>query len=719
MLKINDDDILVNTVKYLQSYNSELSVPFTGKKFFEKALPKLSKETGRIYPYQVNIARKVSELLKCNLDPVKVIDIEEPIQGPLGEMWFGDSSSGVRLLAGYKNGDSRYVCDQELGDAEVHGFLAGSTGQGKSVTLNAFIYGICYMYAPWEVSLTLCDPKIVEFKTIALSYPMPQVTTVAATGDADYLISVLGRKVKEMNERNDMFTAVGKHLGCGPIKNIKAFRDRTGLVIPQELIIIDEVQTMIKDAGKKASVIQSQLDSFARLGRSTGFHLLLASQEVGSEISSATLGNIKLRMAMGCFSNVSQKILGNDGAAYNMGKKGYMLLNKDPAVDDNKSLNVLYRVPFCDGDADAIADAAIGKGKELGVNPIMNFYDENDTVDENSYPEYLSKFLLNKNKIYLGEASKVSDDPERCLKIEFTGKGLETIGVYCNSDYNLIRNIIMLQNNIRATGNATNLVLCTHSVIEDEIHVSSFASPNFYFSASQYENNNFFSITQQLVYKRKMMLAADDDIFRGFKTRDEVSDECFDKFLGKGCEFDTPLNRERFAKYWALLRADAQIRAGLKISTRSSSEEPDVFVPVIKTVFQMCKSYGVLDIRVTLDKMPIIYAWAIGLDYIVGIGRSNKSKFCEELGSTMTDSSTVNIRYLVFSTSFVDMKSISEAVRWFILDGLSQSQITQIKCDSYPDTVRPCLSVLYDTNLKTDGCSKFKKMLRAGEILSA
>ncbi len=44
--------------------------------------------------------------------------------------------------------DSRFIGDYRIGDTNPHGILAGSTGQGKSVTLNAYIYGMCYMYAP-------------------------------------------------------------------------------------------------------------------------------------------------------------------------------------------------------------------------------------------------------------------------------------------------------------------------------------------------------------------------------------------------------------------------------------------------------------------------------------------------------------------------------------------------------------------------------------------
>ena len=57
MFKVSDDDILMSTNNYSSFYRAEINIPFTEKKFLDKALPKLSKEVGRKYPYQVRIPK--------------------------------------------------------------------------------------------------------------------------------------------------------------------------------------------------------------------------------------------------------------------------------------------------------------------------------------------------------------------------------------------------------------------------------------------------------------------------------------------------------------------------------------------------------------------------------------------------------------------------------------------------------------------------------------
>ena len=321
MIKVMEEDLQENHINYLQAYITSSSATFLEDGFIRKSFPKLEKMYNRVYPYDVKIPKSIVKLREGDFTPAKIIRITEPIKGSFSNIWFGDASDGVFLRCGYRDGDSRYICNQKLDDSDIHMVLGGSTGQGKSVTLNSIIYGMCLEYAPWEITLTLCDAKIVEFKSYALQTPMPHIKNIAATGDADYLISVLQNLDKEMMILNSAFTKAG-------VKNIKDFRKQTGLCLPQNIIVMDEFQTMFKFAGKKASLIEKILDDFARLGRNTGYHLLLASQEIGSEITPQTLGNIKVRAAVGCAAAVSEKILGNDAAKNNFGKKGRLLFNQ-------------------------------------------------------------------------------------------------------------------------------------------------------------------------------------------------------------------------------------------------------------------------------------------------------------------------------------------------------------------------------------------------------
>lgn len=715
MFKVSDDDILMSTNNYSSFYRAEINIPFTEKKFLDKALPKLSKEVGRKYPYQVRIPKSIRELTEGDLEPARIIEIEKPMIGEFGEMWFGDATTGIRLLAGYKNGDSRYICTNELGDKDIHGLLAGSTGQGKSVTLNAFIYGMCYLYAPWELNLTLCDAKIVEFKTIAVNNPMPQITAVAATEDADYLISVLDTKQKEMMAVNKMYSAVGNVIGKD-VRNIADFRKSTGMVLPQNVIIIDEFQTMFKGAPKKVNQIIEILDSFARLGRNTGYHLLMASQEIGSELPAGMLTNIKLRLAMGCFSNVSEKVLGNPDAALNMGKRGHMIINNEPAAAKNSDYNVQYRVPFPDGTCThSMAAAVRQQGEKLQWNSHMNFYDENDLVQEEQLEDYLRKQKVTPNELILGEPSCIMPDGEEVLKLQYTGEKFESVSVIAPTDETLARYIKLFKANLAVAGGSQSIILCAHPVLARSCHLQDFALPKFFFNEPQYEDNDFFNIMRSIIYKRKVMLKADEFIFNGVKQRSDQWDALFDKHVGKSSEMDNDLNRERFAQCLAIMCTDKQMINGLHLG--NDGKVTTTHLKLAASCIKMYCDYGVRDIQLTLKSIPILYFWIVGLDSIVGLGRMSKSKFVTELKSMINDSSYVNVRVLSFTTTYTDLTEFCMAIRWFIYEGVSGSEIGKTKCECYPDTVLSKLAVVFDSTKKQDGCFKFKKIVQTGEIL--
>lgn len=714
MIKIPDDDIALSTATLIESYEKASKSNFTEDKFLMKVLPRLSKETKRVYPYQVKIPKSLQEMIDGDFEPARIITINSPFEGPYGEMWFGDASSGFRLLAGYQNGDSRFVCDKSLGDADVHGILVGATGQGKSVTLNAFIYGGCYMYPPWELCLTLCDAKVVEFKSIAVNNPMPQISAVAATGDADYLISVLADKSAEMTRTNSMFTAAGKAFGKD-IKKIEEFREITQLALPQNIIIIDEFQTMFKNAGKKIDALMSSIYNFAKLGRSTGYHLLLASQEIGSDLNKDIIANIKLRMAMGCFADVSEAVLGNDGAAANMGKKGYMILNSDPAVKQNKTLNKLFRVPFAPPDQIGVMSSAIiDAGKQVDFRYTLKFYDEQKSITEKDYPRFLKQFKLNRNALYLGEPAFVLNKKEQCLKIDFSNESVENVCVLANSDSAVSRYVKMIKCNLELIDGTQSVVLCTHSTIAEDSKIKSLAG-NLYYEDKQYEDSMFFGIAKSTVYRRRMILEADKCIFSGLKVRNKETDALFEQSFPSGSKEDTSLNRERFAHYIRLTAGDAQLMAGFGIDPANASRQVDKRVNIAKTAITSCCNYGLQSVQATNQNLPVMYFWIIGVDRVIGLGRSSKQKFIDDLLRIMQDSCEANCRFIMCTTTLQDLNSLSGGIKWFIVEGVASGEINKAKLqDYYPNEVGNGLGVLCNVEEKTS--LKFKKMLHTGEI---
>ena len=248
MIRLSNEDIKHNHEKYLQAYKSA-SASFLESAYIKKTFPLLESESNRTYPYQVKLPKSLPELLHGDFEPSKIITVNEPFQGLYSNIWFGDASSRCTLRCGYVDGNSSKLCQQTIGAEDIHMVLGGATGQGKSVTLNSIIFGFCMEFAPWEVDLTLCDAKIVEFKSYALQHPLPHIRRIAATEDADYIISVLDTLRAEMQLWNSIFPIAG-------VKKIDDFRKKTGLCILQHIIVIDEFQYLGKANKAFPSVMQ-------------------------------------------------------------------------------------------------------------------------------------------------------------------------------------------------------------------------------------------------------------------------------------------------------------------------------------------------------------------------------------------------------------------------------------------------------------------------------
>ena len=712
MIKVGEEDIQENHMAYIYAYQSSASATFLEDKFVAKSFPKLEKLYNRTYPYDVKLPKSINEMLQGDFTPSKIIRITEPIKGPYSNIWFGDSSDGVFLRAGYKDGDSRYICNQKLDDNDIHMVLGGSTGQGKSVTLNSIIFGLCLEYAPWEISLTLCDAKIVEFKSYALQTPMPHIKTIAATGDADYLISVLENLRDEMMRLNSVFTVAG-------VKNIKDFRKKTGLCLPQNIIVMDEFQTMFKFAGKRAKEIEKILDDFARLGRNTGYHLLLASQEIGSEISQNTLGNIKVRAAVGCTSTVSEKILGNDAAKNNFGKKGRLLFNTN-SDQHKKEDNQLIRVPYMpDNQRLFIGEELIKKGQNMGVQPVLSFYDEEDRVTESTYTDYLKKFRQNNNSIILGEPSFIMDGDEKLVRLNLDRKETENLCVLTVGNSNMQRYFKMLKKNMELhTDNATHLVIAADSVFADECQAKTLTKPMFYTDSRVFENN-IMNIALSMVSRRKLCLSIDRVIFEGTFSYNSSFDEFFYEKFERGSKYDTELNRNRFYVADNLLKTDPQFQKEFNIESYTGESLNEFTFKQAQIAVETFDTYGAGTTKLTADDLPPIYTWLLGVNKIMGLGRDKKNAYVMKLKKALQDSTDVNIRFILFTTTMEDIEDLLSGIRWFILDSPQQKEINKIKAqEDYPEQVSGILGVLYDTIAATKKCVKFKKMLLDGEIIA-
>lgn len=715
MIHITDTDIKEQGSCFVEKFLNSSNAPFLEEAFVSKAFPILEQRANRVYPYEVRLPKSLSAMVAGDFEPTRVLTIKGPIKGPFSNVWFGDTTKGVRLRTGYRDGDSRYIADQGFYDTYVHGLLGGATGQGKSVTLNAMIYGMCMEYAPWELHLTLSDAKIVEFKSIALSHRMPHIEAVSATGDADYLISVLEAKQREMQLMNSIFVTASRVYGR-EVKNVADFRKVTGLALPRNVLIFDEYQAMFKAAKRKAGVIATAIDDFGRRGRNTGYHIFLASQEVGADIPKETLNQISLRASLGASGAVSELILGNDAAKLNKGKLGRLLFNSN--FEQHSALdNVLVRVPFMsDKQTFDISDNLIDLGKKFRYEQVFTFYDEQDLYYEEDYYKFVDELPYHPDIIYLGEPAFVLAEKVRCLKLQYNKEDdIDNLIVVTNSAAHLERYFKMLKHNVLRNPVAQNIIICANSMYTNKCGAEEL-SARFFFEENSYDGSQGIAIAKSLIFRRKLCVSVDNKVFVDGKYN-QVSDEIFYGIFERGCAEDTVTNRSRCFYLLGVLETDVTIIKGLDLDKASS--ETVLFEKkqeIVRSCIQMYTVYGCDKVKLEKKKLPAVYTWILGADRMVGLIRDSRNANVSELKTIMLEAPVANVRFITFTTTMENFTEVSTATHWFIMDDLVNNEVSRCaKCEVYPEQKSAGLGVLFDTKNREDAF-KFKKMFLEGEI---
>ena len=222
-----------------------------------------------------------------------------------------------------------------------HLLVAGATGQGKSVGLNAIITSLLYKKHPAELKLVMVDPKKVEFSLYnpIVKHFLAQVEGTEDTDepiitDVNKVILTLKSLCIEMDQRYNL-------LKIAHAKNLKEynqkFRSRQlnpnngHRFMPYIVVIIDEFGDLIMTAGKE---IELPIARIAQLARAVGIHMILATQRPTTNIITGTIkANFPARMAFKVSSAVDSKtILDRSGANHLVGKGDMLIINGNEPV---------------------------------------------------------------------------------------------------------------------------------------------------------------------------------------------------------------------------------------------------------------------------------------------------------------------------------------------------------------------------------------------------
>ncbi|MDE3103255.1 MAG: DNA translocase FtsK, partial [Chloroflexota bacterium] len=200
-----------------------------------------------------------------------------------------------------------------------HLLIAGQTGSGKSVSINAVITSLLMNATPDDVRLILCDPKRVE---LAGFNDVPHLVVPVVT-DHDKILHALYWAVGEMDRRYRLFARA-------TARNIEKYNDmRTGSDrVPYIVLIIDELADLMISAPIQ---VEKAITRIAQLARATGIHLVVATQRPSVDVITGLIkANIPARIAFATASAVdSRTILDMTGAEKLLGRGDMLVLPPD------------------------------------------------------------------------------------------------------------------------------------------------------------------------------------------------------------------------------------------------------------------------------------------------------------------------------------------------------------------------------------------------------
>lgn len=211
-----------------------------------------------------------------------------------------------------------------------HLLMAGATGQGKSVGLNAILTSLLYKKHPAEVKFVLVDPKKVEltlFNKIERHYlaKLPD-TEEAIITDTNKVINTLNSLCIEMDQRYDLL----KDALCRNIKEYNTkFKNRKlnpndgHKFLPYIVLVIDEFADLIMTAGKE---VETPIARLAQLARAIGIHLIVATQRPSVNVITGIIkANFPARIAFRVTSKIDSRTILDSGGADQLIGRGDML----------------------------------------------------------------------------------------------------------------------------------------------------------------------------------------------------------------------------------------------------------------------------------------------------------------------------------------------------------------------------------------------------------
>jgi DNA segregation ATPase FtsK/SpoIIIE, S-DNA-T family len=258
-----------------------------------------------------------------------------PMRGVIASSKFQEAEMELPIVLGKTISNETFVVDLAK---MPHLLMAGATGQGKSVGLNAVLTSLLYKKHPAEVKFVLVDPKKVEltlFNKIERHYlaKLPD-TEEAIITDTSKVITTLNSLCVEMDTRYSL-------LKEAMVRNIKEYNEKfkarklnpenSHRFLPYIILVVDEFADLIMTAGKE---VETPIARLAQLARAIGIHLIIATQRPSVNVITGMIkANFPARIAFRVTSKIdSRTILDTGGADQLIGRGDLLFSNGNDLV---------------------------------------------------------------------------------------------------------------------------------------------------------------------------------------------------------------------------------------------------------------------------------------------------------------------------------------------------------------------------------------------------
>ena len=337
----NNKNLIVTTLSNYKIEIAEIKATVGPTVTLYEIIPAPGVKISKIRSLEDDIALSLAALGIRIIAPIPgkgTIGIEVPNKDPemvsmrsvLASKKFTESKFELPVALGKSISNEVFVADLTK---MPHLLMAGATGQGKSVGLNAILVSILYKKHPAMVKFVLVDPKKVEltlFKKIERHY------LAKLPGDGEAIITDNALVVNTLNslcvEMDDRYKLLQDAMCRNIIEYNKKFVDRKlnpndgHKYMPYIVVVIDEVADLIMTAGKE---VETPIARIAQLARAIGIHLILATQRPSVDIITGKIkANFPARIAFRVMSKIdSRTILDTSGADQLIGRGDMLYVN--------------------------------------------------------------------------------------------------------------------------------------------------------------------------------------------------------------------------------------------------------------------------------------------------------------------------------------------------------------------------------------------------------